>query len=117
MPSMRKRLWVLAVPLAVALGFGMIRLGSAQDETKQGPNTANKGDVKQNPQGESASDDVAKIALAHALVDYGRAHHWPAALITAADILGHIKTTPLNAQAQKEQSKEERDPAEAAPAP
>src|SRR4051794_20854488 len=96
-PLMMKRLLVLAVPLAAALCFGMIRPGSAEDETKQGPNTADKGDLKQNPQGETAADDVAKIALAHPLVDYGRAQHWPAALITAAEILGQIKTTPLNA--------------------
>jgi len=109
---MMKRLLVLAVPLATALCFGMSRPGSAEDESKQGPNTSDKGDVKQNAQGETADDDVSRIALAHTLVDYGRAHHWPAALITAAEILGQIKTTPLNVQPQKE-----RQPDGAAPAP
>lgn len=98
---MTKRHLVLSIPLAIALCVSMGPPSPAdapREEAKEGPNVSESTDAKEKPRGPSSDDAVARLALAHSLVSYGREAQSPTALITAAEILGQISTTPLEAK-------------------
>jgi Sec-independent protein translocase protein TatA len=65
-----------------------------------------------------AAQDVANVAMAYRLAEYGRKHRAPEMLVSAARILRHIKGTPSNAKPEIEAPKGEQaaedKPAEAA---
>jgi len=78
--------------------------GGLNADKKGKTNSADKG--KTTP----AAQAVQDLALAYSLIDYGRKHKSPAALITAARILGTVPTSKLKAEATTEKSSEAGKP-------
>jgi len=74
----------------VALGL-MVPVAMADGQASNLATGAEAAKVKANP----AAEDVLRMALADALIRYGRDAQSPEALITAAQILGGIRTSPL----------------------
>ncbi len=88
----------------VVLGLLLASVGgpAAADEAKKDDTST----VKPNP----AAEDVANVALAYRLAEYGRKHKSPEMLVSAARILRHVKTTPGKETPKIEAPKGEETP-------
>jgi hypothetical protein len=84
-----------------------------------GPASADEEKKKEGPTAAAspAGEDVANVAMAYRLAEYGRKHKEPEMLVSAARILRHIKATPGNGkptkiEAPKDAKAPEDEPAE-----
>jgi hypothetical protein len=82
---MSKLQWLAGVSLLALAGLVLVGPAAPADEAKKADEPA-----KLNP----AGADVAHIALAYQLAEYGRKNKNPEMLVSAARILRHIKPTP-----------------------
>lgn len=97
---MSKHHWLSGLPLIV---LSMLLAGASRpargDEAKKEPPTTSP-----------AAQDVANVAMAYRLAEYGRKHKTPEMLVAAASILRHIKGTPGDAKPKIEAPKGEEAP-------
>lgn len=89
---------VLAGLLAASCCVALALPGVAQTPADKKGSNLTPPDMHTEAQVNPTADNVANLAMAHQLIQYGRKHKAPEALITAAGILAKIPTTPLDAK-------------------
>ena len=97
---MKKRTLAFAAPVVAGaclyLGLSSTTTIAQKAEERTGPDVKIETGTKPKPSPAAAA--VERMAMAHSLAKYGRQAKSPTALIAAAEILGAIPTTPLEAK-------------------
>jgi len=102
--KVRQKMCVAVVALGCAAVTAPALFGGLDAGKKGETNSTEKG--KTTP----AAQAVQDLALAYSLIDYGRKHKSPEALITAARILGTVPTSKLKAEVTTEKSSDAGKP-------
>src|SRR5262249_264651 len=100
----------LVLALAAALGSSVVPGGNAQDRTARKPDSKglNKARATASAKTSAATQSVPDTIMAYSLIEYGRKHKAPEALLTAARILAN-QPKPTKPEGKPETTRHTRE--------